>query len=197
MKYQCSFPPDTQPRQDLKYSKTPCYLHPALLLLLQRSQSVCTCLKSSCMSANRSLRDHIKCLWSHFDNCRCSVFWLRVSRDSDASLSISKVSDTSLLTPGLLWSRHQEGGRWVCLLPPWPQKQSSFNWAPASRAADSVRRPPNFEHLSFFSSLPLVIKRESPNEVSELIKQAFNLFVFAQELPLLLASCSSGLQSWI
>ncbi len=36
---------------------------------------------------------------------------------------------------------------------------------------------------------------ESPNEVYEPIKQAFNLLVYAQELALLLASRFSGLQS--
>lgn len=49
------------------------------------------------------------------------------------------------------------------------------------------------QYPSFFPSLAIVTVGESPNEIYEAIKQAFNLLVYAQEQALLLASCFSGL----
>lgn len=73
-------------------------------------------------------------------------------------------------------------------------KTWQFHRLPATSAAGSGRwlLTPDI-HL--FSSPAGVMVGESPNEVYEPIKQAFNLLVYAQELALLLASRFSGLQS--
>lgn len=70
------------------------------------------------------------------------------------------------------------------MLPPRP---SRFHHTPAPSAAASGRRLSTAD-IHLFSSPDGVIVGESPSEVYEPIKQAFNLPVYAQELALLLAS---------